>query len=528
MPAVTMPAHKKGDYLVDYEEKVFEDVKAEPGEKALVTFHTVAFEGSIGLVNMLQALRLQRKGFKTTVLLYGPGVTLGVQRGFPKLGDEPFPGAQNFNNQLAKFMTRRRRDLCLPLRAANALRPRRAFADPRHPADQPARRPRSHSSAPARQRLHAPHLDGVRSCGRNESQRRAAWRRKRWFESPRCRSRRISKRPAAPSRRCSPRSPRPPDKGARLVVFPETFVPWYPYFSFVHPPVVTGAEHIRLYENAVVVPGPVTEAVAALAKRHGIVVVLGVNERDHGSLYNTQLVFDADGRLALKRRKITPTFHERMIWGQGDGAGLTVVDTAVGRIGALACWEHYNPLARYALMAQHEEIHVAQFPGSMVGPIFAEQIEVTIRHHALESGCFVVNATGWLTEEQIAKISPDEKLRKALRGGCMTAIVSPEGAHVVPPLTQGEGILIGRSRHGSHHQAQADDGFGRPLRASRAAQARARRPSRASDGDRDRAGRPPVMNYRPMRVRPMKPTTPSSHADRATDQRVAVLRGSAR
>jgi uncharacterized repeat protein (TIGR04044 family) len=104
MPAVTMPAHKKGDYLVDYEEKVFEDVKAKPGEKALVTFHTVAFEGSIGLVNILQALRLQRKGFKTTVLLYGPGVTLGVQRGFPKLGDEPFPGAQNFGNQLTKFM----------------------------------------------------------------------------------------------------------------------------------------------------------------------------------------------------------------------------------------------------------------------------------------------------------------------------------------------------------------------------------------------------------------------------------------
>src|SRR6516164_267843 len=105
MPAVAMPAHQKGDFLVDYEEKVFEDVKAQPGEKALVTFHTVAFEGSIGLVNILQALRLLRKGFKTTVLLYGPGVTLGVQRGFPKLGDEAFPGHQNFNNQLTKFMS---------------------------------------------------------------------------------------------------------------------------------------------------------------------------------------------------------------------------------------------------------------------------------------------------------------------------------------------------------------------------------------------------------------------------------------
>ncbi len=231
-------------------------------------------------------------------------------------------------------------------------------------------------------------------------------------------------------------------KGAGLVVFPETFVPWYPYFSFVHPPAATGAEHIRLYENAVAVPGPVTEAVATIARKLGVVIALGVNERDHGSLYNAQLIFDATGELVLKRRKITPTFHERMIWGQGDGAGLKVVETAAGRIGALACWEHYNPLARYALMAQHEEIHVSQFPGSLVGPIFAEQIEVTIRHHALESGCFVVNSTGWLTDEQIAKISPDEKWRKALTGGCMTAIVSPEGRHLAPPLTEGQGVLV--------------------------------------------------------------------------------------
>lgn len=231
-------------------------------------------------------------------------------------------------------------------------------------------------------------------------------------------------------------------KGARLVVFPETFVPWYPYFSFVLPPVLSGHEHMRLYDQAVVVPSPATDAVAAAARRLDVVVVLGINERDHGTLYNTQLVFDADGSLKLKRRKITPTFHERMIWGQGDGSGLTVVDTAVGRVGALACWEHYNPLARYALMAQHEEIHVAQFPGSLVGPIFADQIEVTIRHHALESGCFVVNATGWLSEAQIASITPDPALQRALTGGCMTAIVNPEGAHVVPPLTSGEGILV--------------------------------------------------------------------------------------
>jgi nitrilase len=231
-------------------------------------------------------------------------------------------------------------------------------------------------------------------------------------------------------------------EGAQLVVFPETFVPYYPYFSFVQPPVLMGKEHMQLYEEAVEVPGPVTEAVSQAAKSYGIVVVLGVNERDRGSLYNAQLILDADGSLLLKRRKITPTYHERMVWGQGDGSGLKVLDTAVGKLGALACWEHYNPLARYALMAEHEQIHCAQFPGSLVGQIFADQIEVTIRHHALESGCFVVNSTGWLSPEQIAQITPDEKLQKALVGGCNTAIIGPEGNHLCPPLIEGEGMAI--------------------------------------------------------------------------------------
>jgi len=231
-------------------------------------------------------------------------------------------------------------------------------------------------------------------------------------------------------------------QGAELVVFPETFVPYYPYFSFVRPPFQAGAEHLLLYERAPTVPGPVTDAVAAAAREYGMVVVVGVNERDHGTLYNTQLVFDANGELVLKRRKITPTYHERMIWGQGDASGLKVVETAVGRVGALACWEHYNPLARYALMAQHEQIHCAQFPGSMVGQIFADQMEVTIRHHALESACFVVNATGWLSDAQIASITPDPAVQKALRGGCCTAIVSPEGVLLAEPLRSGEGIVI--------------------------------------------------------------------------------------
>lgn len=231
-------------------------------------------------------------------------------------------------------------------------------------------------------------------------------------------------------------------EGVQLIVFPETLVPYYPYFSFVTPPVLMGKEHMRLYEESVSVPGPVTEAVGAAAKRHQMVVVLGVTERDHGSLYNCQLVFDADGHCVLKRRKLTPTYHERMVWGQGDGQGLSTCQTAAGRLGVLACWEHYNPLARFSLMAQHEQIHCGQFPGSMVGNIFAEQMEVTMRHHALESGCFVVNATGWLTPQQVSAIAPAESLEKVLQGGCYSAIISPEGVPLCEPIREGEGLAI--------------------------------------------------------------------------------------
>jgi len=231
-------------------------------------------------------------------------------------------------------------------------------------------------------------------------------------------------------------------RGAQLVVFPETFIPYYPYFSVVLAPARMGAEQNRLYENAVQVPGPITEALSDAARRHRIVVAVGVTERDHGSVYNTQLVFDIDGALILKHRKISPAPHERLVWGEGDGTSIKAVDSTIGRLGALTCWEHYNPLARFSLIAQHEEIHISTYIGSVFGPVFSEQTEIQLRNHALESGCFVVNATAWLSDEQRASIAPTPDMEKVLTGGCMTAIIGPDGRHIVPPLTEGEGILI--------------------------------------------------------------------------------------
>jgi nitrilase len=231
--------------------------------------------------------------------------------------------------------------------------------------------------------------------------------------------------------------------GVKFATFPETILPYYPYFSFVTRPFEMVAEHIRLLEQSVTVPSEATRAIAEAAKQAGMVVSIGVNERDGGTLYNAQLLFDADGTLIQRRRKISPTHHERMIWGQGDGSGLRAVDSAVGRVGQLACWEHYNPLARYALIADGEQIHAAMYPGSFGGQLFADQTQVNIRQHALESGCFVVNATGWLDADQQARLMRDTGCPIGpISGGCFTAIVSPQGELMGEPIRSGEGAVI--------------------------------------------------------------------------------------
>jgi aliphatic nitrilase len=145
-----------------------------------------------------------------------------------------------------------------------------------------------------------------------------------------------------------------------------------------------------------------------------------------------------------------------MIWGQGDGSGLRAVGTTVGRIGQLACWEHYNPLARYAMMADGEQIHSAMYPGSIFGDLFTAQTEVNVRQHALESACFVVCAAAWLNADQQAQVARDTGGSiGAISGGCFTTIIAPDGTVMREPIRSGEGVvtadldytLIDRRKH---------------------------------------------------------------------------------
>ena len=233
------------------------------------------------------------------------------------------------------------------------------------------------------------------------------------------------------------------EKGVQFATFPETIIPYYPYFSFIQAPYMMGKQHQLLMDEAIVVPSADTDAIGQAAKMANMVVSIGVNERDGGSIYNTQLLFDADGTLIQRRRKLTPTYHERMIWGQGDASGLRAVDSAAGRIGQLACWEHYNPLFRYAMIADGEQIHSAMYPGSFLGHLHSEQTEINVRQHALESACFVVCATGWLDADQQAQIAKDTGGPIGpISGGCFTAIIAPDGQIIGEPIKSGEGEVI--------------------------------------------------------------------------------------
>ena len=234
-------------------------------------------------------------------------------------------------------------------------------------------------------------------------------------------------------------------QGAGLVVFPETFVPAYPssawakaFAGWADPR--AKAAFALLHRESLAVPSADADRLGAIAREHGVMLVIGVNELDPerpGTLYNSLLYYSPGGELILHHRKLVPTNHERLVWGQGDGRGLRAIDSPVGRIGGLICWENYMPLARFALYDSGVEIYVASTADD------GDAWQATLVHLARESRAFVVAPCHF----QRAGSYPDDfPLREEIegrdilgRGG--SAILGPDGAYLAGPLYDEEGIL---------------------------------------------------------------------------------------
>ena len=240
-------------------------------------------------------------------------------------------------------------------------------------------------------------------------------------------------------------------RGAEFVVFPETWLPGYPaWLDCCRDAALWDYEPVksvfaRLVKNSVAVPSPQTEALGSLAREFSVVLSLGVNERveagrGHGTLYNSNLLFNSDGKLINCHRKIMPTYTERLIWGMGDGTSLRAADTSAGRVGGLICWEHWMPLARQVLHVSREDIHVAAWPW------VKEMNLVASRHYAFEGRCFVVACGGILRAKDLPQeLDPVASLQSQpdaliLRGG--SAIVGPDGKILAGPILDEETIVI--------------------------------------------------------------------------------------
>ena len=233
--------------------------------------------------------------------------------------------------------------------------------------------------------------------------------------------------------------------GAEVIVLPEVFIPGTPIWIDTRP-IWDGDEEwfARLVDQAVVVPGPATEALGAAAREAGAYVVIGVQEREpHGAtIYNTTLYFGPDGALLAKHRKLVPTGSERTVWGMGDGSTLPVVDTPHGRLSGLTCWENYMPLARFYLYAQGVDIWAA--PTLAPGDAWV----ATMRHIAREGRCYVIGVNSCLRADQIpadfpdrAKVWPEQPDGDGWVEAGNSVIVGPNGEILAGPARHEETIL---------------------------------------------------------------------------------------
>lgn len=244
-------------------------------------------------------------------------------------------------------------------------------------------------------------------------------------------------------------------QGARVVAFPESFVPAFPVWNLVLAPVDQHGLYEQLYRSAVLVPGRHTAALGDTARRCGVFLSVGVTERSAtsvGTMWNSNLLFDPAGRLINHRRKIVPTWAEKLTWAWGDASDLRPVDTELGRIGVLICGENTNTLARYALLAQGEQLHISTFPpawpfrrpGQGENYNLTRAIELRAAAHAFEGKLFNVVSSAVLTDDAIEKVGQvDESAIKVLEAAppAVSLIVHPNGEVCSETLVGEEGIV---------------------------------------------------------------------------------------
>ncbi len=243
--------------------------------------------------------------------------------------------------------------------------------------------------------------------------------------------------------------------GAKLIVFPETFVPAFPIWSALRAPIHNHSWFRQLAAQAIQVPGPEIARVAAAVRKAGVVVSLGINEGSEtsvGCIWNSNVLIGSDGSILNHHRKLVPTFWEKLVWANGDGAGLRVSDTEIGKLGMLICGENTNPLARFTLMAQGEQAHISTYPPvwpandprDNSGYDVADAIRIRASTHAFEAKVFNIAVSSFMDagmKEALAQGEPEalRVLEGSPRG--VSLVVSPTGTVIGGPIQNDEGIL---------------------------------------------------------------------------------------
>jgi len=236
--------------------------------------------------------------------------------------------------------------------------------------------------------------------------------------------------------------------GARLIVFPETYIPIFPWWVYMAVSNLKQQELFKqLYKHSFSVDSPQIKKIAQVCKQTGMVAVVGLNEKDGHTIYNSQVFID-QGKILGTHRKLIPTGGERTVWGRGDGSGIRVFETSAGKIGGLICYEHSMSLARYTLYSMGEQIHVANFPGANFKSQQRDRnkvIDAIIRNLAFEGQLFVCNSTTTLSEEEknfyLELVPSNQGVLEA--GGGIAAIVDPFSNYIGGPMENQEGIVYG-------------------------------------------------------------------------------------